>query len=127
MNAEGIRQILRFVPKALLAQFAPGIVEGALSEMLKNVTVKEASKWVTDDVAWWDKMKPEHHLMFETYVPHLGDCSWFTCDYVIHAVTKTNPGLASLFLGWDDGYTWLEKQIEIIRSKVSEAVERVGT
>ena len=100
-----------------MAEYAPGFVKGALVELLADVTVKEAAAWVQEDYILLDKLPNKYRAQLNEF--EMGDLSWLTVEWCIDAITKKKPELASLFLGWEEGHAWLERQGEIIREEFS--------
>ena len=103
--------------KGLLADMAPGLLKGALNEMLANTTVAEASAWVDSDYCLWDKIGDAHRAQLK--VLKLNDTNWFTADWCIQALKDKKPQLASLFFGWKKGHNWLVRQCDILRSELA--------
>lgn len=103
----------------LIAEVSPELFKGILIELLSKTTVEEASDWITKDYVLLDKIEPKYLARIKKFVPRFGDTSWFTADWVIEALRKDVPALASLFIGWKKGYNWLGRQVEIIQREIA--------
>jgi hypothetical protein len=104
--------------RGLVAQMAPPILKGALVEILRPVTVQEAAEWVNNNTSLWDTLSLQHQEGLQMMAQKVGSLDWLTADWVIDALKKDCPALASLFLGWKKGHNWLVRQVAIIRGKV---------
>ena len=103
------------------ASLAPGVVQGALVEMLKakKVNVKIASEWVEGNVSLWETLPPEHRHSLLKMGGYIKNVDWLTADWVIDAIKHDLPAVASLFLGWKKGNNWLERQAAQIRQEIT--------
>lgn len=121
VSSEKIKTYADILFKGGVAELAPGIVQGALVEILKakEVDVKKASEWVNANVSLWETIEPEHQKRLLELGRYIGKPNWLTADFVIDAIKKDLPVVASLFLGWRKGKNWLERQAARIREEIS--------
>jgi len=103
--------------KGLLVEYTPGIVRGALVQLMASVTVKSVAEWVEKDYVLLEKVPDKYRK--ELYALKLGKLEWLTTDWVIQALKDDKPQIASLFLSWDKGREWLDRQCEIIKKELS--------
>jgi len=118
MNIEAMLKHGRWLFKGVMAEYAPGFIKGALIELLADVTVQEVAKWVQENYILLDRLPDKYRAQLDEF--NMGDLSWLTSEWCIEAIAKKKPELASLFLGWDEGRDWLERQGEIIREEFSK-------
>lgn len=107
--------------RGLVNQFAPGIAQGALVELLRHqkVDVNMVIQWVQDNSSLWNLMGQEDRDHLKALVSQVSDISWITPDWAINAIRKDLPGVASLFLGWTKAKNWLDRQIEEIKRELA--------
>ena len=119
---ETVKKYAGFLSKGLIIQLAPEIAKGVLVEFLKGkkISVKSASTWVQNNTTLWDILEPEEQDGLKELAERVGNIDWLTADWVIDAIKKDLPAIASLFLGWKKANNWLKKQVEIIRKEVEE-------
>ena len=103
--------------KGLLADMAPGLLKGAMNEILVNITVAEACAWVESNYCLWDTVGDAHRNQLKNL--KLNDTAWLTADWCINAVKDKKPQLASLFLGWKKAHNWLERQCDILKAELA--------
>ncbi len=113
-----IAKYAKIVSSGFIAQMAPSVFKGTLVEVLRSVTVKEAAEWVKNNTSLWETLSLKHREGLQIMAQKVGSLDWLTADWVIDALKKDCPALASLFLGWKKGHNWLVRQVSIIRSKV---------
>ena len=108
--------------KGLVAQFAPGIAKGAVIELLfiVKMDVKTVSDWVQTNASLWEQVAPKHQRALKSLAKQIGGVEWLTGDYVIEAIKKDHPALASLFIGWVKARNWLERQAKEIKKNLNE-------
>lgn len=111
-----------FLGKGLIGEFAPEVIRGALVEMfrIRNLDVEKAIYWVETNSSLWDSLEPQYRERFSHLAHKVGKLDWLTADWVIESIKMDFPAVASLFLGWEEGRNWLEKQINQIRNEVGE-------
>ena len=117
-----ISQLKKYKPlleRGIMLEYAPQMAQGALVEILDviGLDIKTASEWVEKDFCLWDSLDPKYQHVLINLRTKLGDLDWLTGTWIINAIRKEKPALASLFLGWVKGGNWLEKQAGIIREK----------
>jgi hypothetical protein len=108
--------------QGLIGQFAPGIAQGALLELLrkKKVTTKTVTQWVQENSSLWKQLDPEDQQHLRDLVSQVNDISWISPDWVIDALRKDMPGIASLFLGWMKARNWLDRQIKELKRELKK-------
>ena len=108
--------------KGFVIKMAPEIAKGMLVEMFraKKVSVTSASDWVQNNTSLWKTLDPDEQAMLKNLAERAGNIDWLDADWVIDAIRKDLPAVASLFLGWKKANTWLKRQVEIIRREVEE-------
>lgn len=114
-----IKDYASILTGGMVKQLAPQMIQGALVEMLKNVSVEKASKWVEDNIRLWDTFNPKLQGQLKYLAKKAGPLDWLTADWAIQAITKDCPTLASLFLGWRKGHNWFVRQVEIIQGEIT--------
>lgn len=107
--------------RGLVNQFAPGIAQGALVELLhrQKVDYKMVIQWVQDNSSLWKLIGQEDRDHLKALVSQVNDISWITSDWAINAIRKDLPGVASLFLGWQKAKNWLDRQIEELKRELA--------
>ncbi len=105
--------------KGLVIEMAPEIAKGMLVEIFKTkkVTVDSACDWVQRNTSLWETLEPKEQDMLENLAERVGNIDWLDADWVIDAIKKDLPAVASLFLGWKKANNWLKRQTEIIRKE----------
>lgn len=106
--------------KGVVAEVVPELLKSGLVEVLKKTTVKRVCEWVENDISLWDNLGVNHQKSLLKMGEFVKDLSWLTADWFIQAIRKDCPALASLFLGWEKAYSWLERQIEIIKKEIQK-------
>lgn len=103
--------------KGLISQAAPSIAKGFLVELLKSkkVNVNKASQWVLEDRSLWKELDPGEQEGLRRLAAKAGDLSWMDASWVINAVRRDFPLVASLFLGWTKARNWLKRQVEDLK------------
>jgi hypothetical protein len=104
----------------LLAQNAPRIIKGFMCKYLGSIQLNDMMDWITANKNLWDEIPAQYKLTLKDYGPKLGDLSWFNSEWLIQTARESAPALASLFLGWDEGREWLDRQIVIIKNNIKE-------
>lgn len=106
--------------KGMVAQFAPEVLKGGLVEVMRKKTVEATCNWVDKNIRLWNELEPDHRKSLLKLGEVVKDLSWLTADWFIEVIKKDCPALASLFLGWEKAYNWLERQIEIIKEEIKK-------
>ena len=111
--------------KGFVIKMAPEIAKGMLVEMFraKKVSVTSASDWVQNNTSLWKTLDPDEQAMLKNLAERVGNIDWLDADWVIEAIKKDFPAVASLFLGWKKANNWLKRQVEIIRKEVEGNVQ----
>lgn len=115
-----IRGLGELTLKGLVTVNAPNIFKGILNEVLHNpkITVRGVINLVEENGSLWDIIPEEYHSKIQKAAGQVGNLDWLTADWMINAIKKEHPALASLFLGWRKGHNWLERQLKIIRAEI---------
>lgn len=95
----------------------PSIVKGMFVKMLKPISIHDAVAWVNAGHSLWADLDEEHKAQVRTYAPKCHDWSWLTSQWLTTELAHDCPGLCSLFLSWDEGRAWLDKQIVEIKKE----------
>jgi len=119
-DTEAITRYAGILGKGFVAEMAPKVAKGALVDMLRQqkIGVKEAAKWVEEDVCLWDTLQPQHQKALIALKRQIGSVDWLTADWLIGAIKADLPALASLFLGWRKAHNWLVRQVGIIKARI---------
>lgn len=94
-----------------MAEETPSIAKGIFVNLLKPVSVHDAVQWVNEGHSLWSDLDEEHKDQVRMFAPKCKDWSWLTSSWLTENLAQDCPGLCSLFLGWDEGRTWLDQQI----------------
>jgi len=122
------QKLLRIIGTGLLAVGGPQMVEGMFQEWVKKVKISDVEEWVVKDKRIWEQISPAWQEQLLHYGPKMGDLSFLTVEWAVKSATKTNPGLASLFLNWPEALNWLDKNLkdlkkETLNIKEEESIE----
>ena len=104
--------------KGLLAYSAPAIVKGMLQQHIGRLSINEVERYVDKEQSLWELIDPEYQEMAVKMARAVNNVNWLTAQWAVDSARKDNPLLASLFLGDESAYRWLEKQAEIIRNEL---------
>ncbi len=117
-SVEDLLGYAKIAGKGFVAHMAPSVLQGALVERLRTVSIKEAVQWVNNNTSLWDYLGQESQEGLKMLSQKVGSLDWLTADWVIDSLRKDCPTLASLFLGWRKAHNWLVRQVEIIQREV---------
>ena len=111
--------------KGLIIEMAPEIAKGMLVELFKSkkVTAESACDWVQSNSSLWKTLEPKEQRMLKNLAVKGGNLDWLEAAWVIAAIKKDLPAVASLFLGWKKANNWLIRQVEIIKKEVAAMKE----
>jgi hypothetical protein len=115
----GIMDWLNGGLSGLLINNAPKLIKGFMKQYLCQIPFDTMVDWVNTSRSLWNEIPNEYKQNLIDFGPNLGSLDWFTVEWVIQAAAETAPGLASLFLSWPEGQSWLECQIEDIKTHIS--------
>jgi hypothetical protein len=104
-----------------MISLSPQIFAGILIAVLKheNIGIKEVADYVKRDVDLWSQLPEERQLQIKQLTGHIGGSpTWLTAEWLVNAIRKQMPGLASLFLGDPGAAKWLVKQVASIKANV---------
>ncbi len=105
--------------RGLASQFSPQITKGLLIEYLSKVELSDIMTYVEKNTSLWSQMTPEYQAKAKKVVKMQGGLNWLTSEWLIEAVRKDIPRLASLFLGWQKARNWLDRQVIDLKERVS--------
>ena len=115
-----IKQYAGLFGKGLLRESAPGVVAGIINELFHEWNVDIAK--VTDHVQYrrslWDELDPKYQQALKQ-AAKLSDLNFLTPSFVIHAISKEFPAVASLFLNWTAAGEWLAHQINDLKKQIT--------
>ncbi len=117
-----IQKYGKVLGRGFAATLAPSILKGVLVELFrtKKVDVKKATLWIETNKSLLGSFDSEYKRQIKHLASTVGDVSWLTTDWAINCLRKDFPAVASLFLGWPKGETWLKRQIEEIKNELQE-------
>jgi len=117
-----VKRYGRLLGKGFIADKAPEIAKGLIVEMLKakGVNVKKATEWVQGNACLWDTLEPKYQNIIIRLRRNAGRLDWLTADWIIDAMKRDIPSVASLFIGWRKGKNWLARQAEIIKERTEK-------
>lgn len=101
-----------------LIQFAPGILEGALSEFLPGVKVRDLALLVSLNQNLWDLIPDNNRKTITEMGPKLGSLDWLDSEWVMEKGKPYNTAVYSALQDWPEGQKWLETQIEDIKTHI---------
>ena len=122
---KGLEHIKRYggiFLKGGISEALPGIAKGMLIEYFiqTKLDVEKASQWVLADASLWDAIGPKYQDAFRRAVGSNKDMRWLNSEWVIEALKKDMPAVASLFCGWKKASNWLNRQIIHIKKELEE-------
>ncbi len=106
--------------RGAMREFAPRVAKGAILELLDShqIGVKAVSSMVEKDEDLWVIIGGGNQSKLKDMLSRIGEPDWFTTEWFIEALREERPALSSLFLGWPEAYSWLERQIESFRQNL---------
>lgn len=113
LDFDKLKQYADMLSRGAILEFAPGVVEGMFLEIFQEwqIDTAKVTRYVKGNLPLWDRMEPRHREMMRKLAQWGGKLEWITADWVIQAIKKDYPGVASLLLGWPEAHTWLEEQV----------------
>lgn len=106
----------------LVSAGMPFMFKGAVNEWLEKqvITPEIVIKWVQQDSNLLDLFAKYGGTDFENVMERAGnfvkDPQWLTAEWFVDACREEHGDIASLFLGWDESFAWLERQTENLRN-----------
>lgn len=124
LNLNNLKGYAENTLRAVASLNAPTIFKGMLNEFLSKpeIDVNFLISLVEEDKSLWSFLPPEHYDKVIKVVGNIGDVKWFTADWLIEAIKKKHPAIASLFLGWRKGYNWLKRQVKQVKDEIQSLV-----
>jgi len=116
-----VRQGLGIFGRGAVISLSPQMFAGLLVGVLKHqqIGIKEVADYVKRDVSLWAELPEERQLQIKHLAGHIGGSpDWLTAEWLVNAIRKQLPGLASLFLGDPAAAKWLVKQVVIIKANL---------
>lgn len=106
--------------RGLLTVNAPKIFNGLLNEFLRRekLGVSNFVTLVTEKQSLWALLPEERYSTVKRALSNVGDLDWLTTEWMINAIKKEHPAVASLFLSWKKGRTWLDRQVKDVKEKI---------
>ncbi len=101
--------------QGIIATGIPFIFKGLINEWLtqQHIDIPKACELVLSGKDLITLFR-EYGADFDNVLHRAGgfvqDPSWLTSDWLIDAIRDEHPDLASLFMGWDEGRSWLDMQ-----------------
>jgi hypothetical protein len=107
--------------KALIKTAAPAMFQGVFIELISkwSLDVEKVTNWVEKDASLWEMFTHEQQDTLAGYADMIRCAEWLNSDWIIDTLVKDYPSVASLFLNWDEGHDWLDRQVEIIRRNIN--------
>jgi len=120
MSPFDFRKVGNLLERGIVSEFAPTILKGALIELFqaKKLNVETITRYVQEDVSLWGSIEPRYQQQVKRQAGRLGRIDWFTAGWLVESLRGDMPGVCSLFLGWEEAMTWLEKQILEIKGNL---------
>jgi hypothetical protein len=115
-------KVLNFLRMGFMPELAPSITRGLLIEYLYKVDTKELDRWIKEDVSLWSKVEPRYQDRIRKALSRMGDMKWLTVEWLQEGLRKELPKLCSLFLGSEEALEWLERQLEDIKSRITQPI-----
>ena len=128
LNFSEVKDIGKGTIRALIGMEAPAITKGILIEMLAQpivykdykgqITTALVERLVQDDTSLWSLIEPRNYDRVKAIIRYVSDIRWFDVSWVIDAIKKDYPALASQMEGWPKAYEWLSRQIDEAREQL---------
>jgi hypothetical protein len=120
MTLSLLQGMLPYLSKGIMASAIPGILRGALLTFFKEqrVSPQKITQWISENKSLWGQVAPNWQRTIKGLGPKFGNTDWFTPDWLINAVRKEYPSVASLFFTSDEAYEWLKNQVEEIKREI---------
>jgi len=108
--------------RGIIGEMAPEMAKGVLVEMLKRekIGTQRAIDWVENNATLWDMLGSDYQNSLRGVLGKIGSIDWLTSEWVISAIRRDFPAVASLFIGWKKAGNWLEHQVEKIKKEASK-------
>jgi hypothetical protein len=111
----------KYYGKGLIVQLVPGMAAGVIIELFSEWKVDVAS--ITRDVqnnhSLSADLKEEQKQQLAQVARQVGSLDFITSEFVINAIKKDFPAVASLFLNWGMAGKWLERQINELKEGIA--------
>lgn len=124
MSLLDIANIGSLLNSGLVNQFGPTIAKGLITEAHKKgkFNVDIIICYVREDIALWDTIPLEYRQKVQGQVKKIGRLDWLTTEWLLQSQREEIPEVCSLFLGWPEAMTWLDKQIREIKANLRTPV-----
>ena len=108
------------VAKLVLNTLAPlpDIAEGILASALEGKTTQEVLEWLVkaDADSLWQQIPDSYRKMVVRYCSQ--DLDWFSYEFIVRAIAKSNPVAASYILGSPSLQNKVRELVEGIKPKL---------
>lgn len=113
-----VKELALTLAQGSLIQYAPGIAQGAISEFLPAVKLKDFALLVNSNANLWGLL-PDHNRKTITELgPRLGPLDWLDVKWLMETGKPYNTALYSALQEWPEGQEWLANQIEDIKNHI---------
>ncbi|MGQ9545928.1 MAG: hypothetical protein ACUVTR_02015 [Dehalococcoidia bacterium] len=118
---EKIKQYGSLFGTGLMKEAAPAIANGFINELFHrwHIDVAMITQYVQNNQSVWDKLAPDTRNQLGILVKKVGNLDFITPAFLITAIKKDFPAVASLFLNWPEAAEWLDKQINDLKAGIA--------
>ena len=119
-----LRQYVDIFGKGLVREMAPEIAAGVLLELLQlwRIDIQVITEHVNNNRSLWENLDEKRRNTLKKVARRVGNLDWISIDWVIVAIKKDFPSVASLILGWPEAHAWMERQVEELKNLLIEDV-----
>lgn len=128
MVMDFVKELSRSSMRGLIANNIPSIAKGMINELFTRykVTPETVIVMVENKQSLWKLIKPQDYLKIQKALEQVNNIDWFDAPWLLHAIQEKHPALVSLFISWKKGQNWLTKQIEEIKTEVTNLRDDAG-
>jgi hypothetical protein len=121
-----IKQLAAPFGRGLLAEAAPAIAGGVLTEFLHqwHVDVASITQDIQSDRSLWTDIGPDERRQLAFFAKKIGNLDFITPEWFIENIKEDFPAVASLFLNWPEAGEWLVRQIDELKREVMAQPEQ---
>jgi len=112
------KELFLTLAQGSLIQYAPGIAQGALSEFIPNVKVRDFALLVSSNQNLWDLIPDNNRKSIMELGPKLGPLDWLDLKWLMENGKPYNTAIYSALQDWPEGQKWIETQIEDIKKHI---------
>jgi len=119
VNLQGFGELILH---GIVANNAPKMFKGMLNAWLTDFMIDSTviAGLVMQNKSLWSMLPENQYGRFQNVISQIGDIEWLTTEWLIDAVRKEHPAIASLFLGWKKGRNWLDRQLAEIKEEANK-------